>query len=77
MGQVQEGGKLKTKKYANLSARLKRLSPRYENIQVNLVFKFMFGYHKELIHKFNNVGLSHSMNVIRKCQKWVIAQNCQ
>ena len=24
---------------------------------------------KELIHKLNNVGLSDSMNVIRKCQK--------
>ena len=31
----------------------------------------------ELIHKLNNVGLSDSMNVIRKCQKWVIAQNCE
>ena len=38
---------------------------------------FLSGYHKELIHKLNNVGLSNGMNVIRKCQTWVIAQNCE
>ena len=77
MGQIQERDKLKREKYTNLSAGLRRLYPGYENIQVNLVFNFLFGYHKELIHKCNNVGLSHSMNVIRKCQKWVVAQNCK
>ena len=41
------------------------------------MFDFLSGYHKELTHKLNNVGLSDSMNVIRKCQKWVIAQNCE
>ena len=41
------------------------------------MFDFLFGYNKEPIHKLNNVGLSDSMNVIRKCQKWVIAQNCE
>ena len=41
-----------------------------------LVFYFRSRYHKELIHKLNNVGLSDSMNLIRKCQKWVIARNC-
>ena len=42
-----------------------------------LVFDFLSGCHKELIHKLNTVRLSDSMNVIRKCQKWVIAQNCE
>ena len=41
------------------------------------MFDFLSGYHKELIHKLNNVGMSDSMNVIRKCQEWVIAQNCE
>ena len=77
IGQIQERDKLKTEKYADLRASLKRLYPGYNVIQVNLVFDFLAGYHKELIHKLNNVGLSDSMNVIRKCQKWVIAQNCE
>ena len=66
IGQIQERGKLKTEKYADLRASLKRLYP------VIMLFKL-----KELIHKLNNVGLSDSMNVIRKCQIWVIAQNCE
>jgi len=77
IGQIQERDKLKTEKYADLRASLKRLYPGYNVIQVNLVFDFLSGYHKELIHKLSNVGLSDSMNVIRKCQKWVIAQNCE
>ena len=74
IGQIQEQDKLKTEKYAYLRASLKRLYPGYNVIQVNLVFDFLSRYHKELIHKLNNVGVSDSMNVIRKCQKWVIAQ---
>ena len=77
IGQIQERDKLKAEKYADLRASLKRLYPSYNVIQVNLLFDFLSGYHKELIHKLNNVGLSDSMNVIRKCQKWVIAQNCE
>ena len=61
---------MKTEKYADLRASLKRLYPGYNVVQVNLVFDFLAGYHKELIHKLNNVGLSDSMNVIRKCQKY-------
>ena len=41
------------------------------------MFDFLSGYHKELIHELNSVGMSDSMNVIRKCQKCVIAQNCE
>ena len=71
IGQIQERDKLKTEKDADLSASLKRLYPGYNVVQVNLVFDFLSGYHKEPIHKLNNIGLSDSMNVIRKCQKWV------
>ena len=77
IGQIQERYKLKKGKYAHLRASLKRLYPGYNVIQVSLMFDFLSGYHKELIHKLNNVGLSDSMNVIRKCQKWVIAQYCE
>ena len=77
MGQIQEQDKLKTEKYDDFSASLKRLYHGDNNIQVNLEFNFLSGYHKELLYKFNNVGLSDSMNVIRKCQKWVISQNCK
>ena len=71
IGQIQERDKLKTEKDADLRASLKRLYPGYNVIQVNLEFDFLSGYHKEPIHKLNNIGLSDSMNVIRKCQKWV------
>ena len=67
--------KLKTEKYADLRASLRRLYPGHSVIQVHLAFDFLSGYHKELIHKLNNLGLSDSMNVTRKCKKWVIAQN--
>ena len=60
-----------------IKGKLKEIVSRFNVIQVKLVFDFLSGYHKELIHKLNNVGLSDSMNVIRKCQKWVIAQNCE
>ena len=69
--------KSKTEKYADLRASLKRLYPGYNVIRVNLVFDFLSGYHKEMTNKLNNVGLSDSMNVITKCQKWGIAQNCE
>ena len=59
----------KKKKYADLRASLKRLYPGYNVIQVNLVFDFLPGYHEELFHKLSNVGLSDSMNGIRKCQR--------
>ena len=49
--QIQERDKLKTEKYADLRASLKRLHPGYNVIQVNLVFDFLSGYCKELIHK--------------------------
>ena len=77
MGQIQERNKLKTEKNDDLSARLKRLYHGDNNIQVNLVFNFLSVYHKEMLHKLNNVGLSDSMNVIGKYQKWVISQNCK
>ena len=49
--QIKERDKLKTEKYANLRASLKTLHPGYNVIQVNLVFDFLSGYCKELIHK--------------------------
>ena len=51
IGQIQKRDKLKTEKYADLRASLKTLYPGYNVIQVNLVFDFLSGYHKELIHK--------------------------
>ena len=77
MGQIQERDKLKTEKYVDLSASLKRLYHGDNNIQVHLEFNFLSGYHKELLHKLNNAGLSDGMNLIRKCQKWVISERCK
>ena len=57
IGQIHERDKLKTEKYADLRASLKRLHPGYNVIQVNLVFDFLSRYHKELIHKLYNVRL--------------------
>ncbi|KXJ20792.1 hypothetical protein AC249_AIPGENE424 [Exaiptasia diaphana] len=77
IGKIQERDKMKTNKYADLRASLKRLYPDYIITQVNLVFDFLSGYHKDLVNKLNNVGITDSMNVIRKCQKWIIGQNCE
>ena len=50
IGQIQDRDKLKTEKYAELRPSLKGLYPGYNVIQVNLVFDFLSGYHKDLIH---------------------------
>ena len=44
IGQIQERDKLKTEKYADLRASLKRLYPSDNVIQVILVFDFLSGY---------------------------------
>ena len=69
MGQIQERDKLKTDLYTNSSAGLRRLYHGDNNIQVTLEFNFLSGYHEELFQKLSNVGLSDSMNGIRKCQR--------
>ena len=43
IGQIQEQDKLKTEKYADFRASLKRLYPSYNVIQVNLEFDFLSG----------------------------------
>ena len=67
----------KTEKYMALRSNLKRMNPGHKIMQVNVVFDFLSGYHTNLIGKLTDVGLTEGLNHVRKCQKWVISQNCE
>ena len=67
----------KTEKYMALRSNLKGMNPGHKIMQVNVVFDFLSGYHTNLIGKLTDVGLTEGLNHVRKCQKWVISQNCE
>jgi len=77
IGEIEDRDKLKTNKYVYLRASLKSLDPGYSVQQINVVFDFLAGYNRNLIDKLNSIGLTDSLNVIKKCQKWIISQNCE
>ena len=77
IGQINERDRMKTEKYTDLRSSLKRLYPDHEIIQINIVFDFLSGFHKDLVSKLHRVGLSNVLHLIRKCQRWIISQNCE
>ena len=77
IGKIIERDKMKTEKYAELRGSLKRLYPNYEITQINIVFDFLAGFHKELVSKLHSVGLDNVSEIVKKCQKWIISQNCE
>jgi len=77
VGEINDRDQRKTEKYTDLRSSLKRMNPGYKIIQVNIVFDFLSGYHTNLISKLTEAGLSEELNIVRKCQKWIISQNCE
>ena len=67
----------KREKYMDLRPILKRMYPGHKITQVNVVFDFLSAYHTNLIRKLTDVGLTEGPNILRKCQEWVISQNCE
>ena len=61
----------------DLRSSLERINPGHKITQVNVVFDFLSGYLANLIRKLTDVRLTEGLNIVRKCQKWVISQNCE
>ena len=77
VGEIQQRDQMKTDKYSDLRSSLRRLYPGYKITQVNIVFDYLSGYQENLIANLSSVGLTEGLNIVRKCQRWVISQNCE
>ena len=77
IGHITERNRKKTEKYTDLRASLKRLYPNYTIVQVNIVLDFLAGYQNQLVADLSGIGLRNGKDLLRKCQKWVISQNCE
>ena len=77
IGRITERDLQKTEKYIDLRTGLKRLYPNYNVVQVNVVLDFLAGYQKQLVTELSKIGLEKVNQLAKKCQKWIISQNCE
>lgn len=78
IGTIQDRNAKKREKYTELRQGLKRLNPDYSITQINIVFDFLGNFNCELTKNLQELtGKKNNYDIIEKCQKWIISQNCE